>query len=89
MQGIHAAATRLPWAEGLPDQRQSLSEALLSYTLDGAYAEFQEGEKGQLKAGMLADMVLLSDDIFSIPPDALEGVHPLLTMCDGRIVFEA
>jgi len=89
MQGIHAAVTRLPWAEGLPDQRQSLSEALLSYTLDGAYAEFQEEEKGQLKAGMLADMVLLSDDIFSIPPEALADVRPLLTMCDGRIVFEA
>jgi predicted amidohydrolase YtcJ len=89
MQGIHAAVTRLPWAEGLPDQRQSLSETLLSYTRDGAYAEFQEEEKGQLKAGMLADMVLLSDDIIAIPPDALKDVHPTLTMCDGRIVFEA
>jgi predicted amidohydrolase YtcJ len=89
MAGIHAAVTRPPWAEGLPDQHQLLSDALLSYTLDGAYAEFQEGEKGQLKAGMLADLVLLSDDIFSIPPAALADVRPLLTMCDGRIVYEA
>jgi predicted amidohydrolase YtcJ len=89
MQGIHAALTRLPWAEGLPDQRQALSDALLSYTLDGAYAEFQEEERGRLKAGMLADLVLLSDDLFAIPPEALADVHPLLTMCDGRVVFEA
>jgi predicted amidohydrolase YtcJ len=89
MAGIHAAVTRLPWMESLPDQRQLLSDALLSYTLDAAYAEFQEEEKGQLKAGMLADMVLLSDDLFAIPPEALADVQPTLTMCDGRIVYEA
>ncbi len=89
MEGIHAAVTRLPWKDGLPDQQQSLSEAILSYTRDAAYAEFQENQKGQLKAGMLADMVLLSEDIFAIPPEELAQVHPLVTMCDGRIVYEA
>jgi len=47
----------------MPFQRQSLTDILLSYTREAAYAEFQEHQKGQIKIGYLADLVLLPDDI--------------------------
>jgi predicted amidohydrolase YtcJ len=86
--GLHAALNRRPWQPGLPDQRQTLAEAIIGYTRDAAYAEFQEQYKGQLKAGMLADMVLLSADIFATPPEEIDCVQPVITICGGRIVYE-
>ncbi len=88
LTGIHAALTRRPWQDGDPNQRQTLEQALLGYTRDAAYAEFMEHEKGMLKVGYLADVVMLSEDIFDVPADELLRVHPLLTICDGRITFE-
>jgi predicted amidohydrolase YtcJ len=89
LRGLHAALTRQPYAPGLPDQRQSLCDALLAYTREAAYAEFQEGVKGQLRPGFLADLVLLSADIFSLPPETLPEVNPVLTVCDGQVVYQA
>lgn len=89
MLGLYNALNRMPWKERMPHHRQSLSEALLSYTREAAYAEFQEHKKGQWKTGYLADMVLLSKDIFQIPADEMKDIKSLLTMVDGRIVFEA
>jgi len=89
LRGLHALLTRQPYAPGLPDQRQGLADALFGYTHDAAYAEFQEGAKGQLRPGNLADLVLLSEDIFSLPPEALLEVQPVLTVCDGEIVYAA
>ena len=86
--GLHYALNRQPLAPGLPEQKQSLTNALLAYTRDAAYAEFQEQQKGQLSPGMLADLVLLSDDIFALPSEGIASIRPLLTMCDGRVVFE-
>jgi predicted amidohydrolase YtcJ len=86
--GLQAALNRRPWLPGLPEQRQSLTDAIASYTHDAAYAEFQEQAKGQLKPGMLADMVLLSADLFATPVDQIDRVHPVLTICNGRIVYE-
>ena len=54
-----------------------------------AYAEFQEDVKGQLKEGMLADLVLLSEDLESLPVEEIKDVRPTLTMCDGVITYEA
>ncbi len=87
--GMHYALNRQPWGEGLPAHRQNLTDTLLAYTRDAAYAEFQEHQKGQLSPGTLADMVLLSKDIFTIPSEEINNVQPLLTICDGRVVFEA
>ncbi len=84
--GLRAALTRQAWVEGWPDQRQTLTEALLAYTREAAYAEFQEQQKGQLKPGYLADLVLLSRDLFTTPPAEIGQVYPLLTICDGQIV---
>jgi hypothetical protein len=88
MWGLYAALNRKPWRPGLPDQRQTLAETIAGYTRDAAYAEFQESEKGQLRPGMLADMVLLSTDIETIPPEEIGQVQTVLTMCDGRVVYE-
>jgi predicted amidohydrolase YtcJ len=88
LAGVQAAVTRAPWAPGLPDQRQTLADTLRAYTAEAAYAEFQEHAKGQLRPGFLADLVLLSEDLWAIPPEAIGQVVPLLTVCDGRIVHE-
>jgi hypothetical protein len=85
---VHNALNRMPWKDGIPHHRQSLTEALLSYTREAAYAEFQESKKGQLKIGYLADMVLLAKDIFQIPVTEMKDIKPLMTMVDGQIVFE-
>ncbi|HEX9090730.1 MAG TPA: amidohydrolase family protein, partial [Anaerolineales bacterium] len=88
MLGIHNTLNRKPWAAGLPHHHQDLADTLLSYTREAAFAEFQESVKGQLKAGYLADLVLLSEDIFAIPPEQMKNVHPLMTMMGGQITFE-
>ena len=88
MLGIHNTLNRIPWKEGMPHHRQNLVDTLLSYTREAAYAEFQENQKGQLKPSYLADLVLLSEDIFQIPHENMKTVKPLLTMMDGHIVYE-
>jgi hypothetical protein len=89
MLGLYAALVRQPYAPDHPDQRLKLEELLLGYTRDAAYAEFRENEKGQLKEGYLADMVLLSENIFQIPPEEIKDVSPLFTMVDGKMMYEA
>jgi predicted amidohydrolase YtcJ len=88
LAGLQAAVTRQPWAPGLPDQRQSLTDALLAYTRHAAYAEFQEQAKGLLAPGYLADLVLVSANLEATPPEAIGQVEVLLTPCNGRLVFE-
>jgi len=87
--GMHAALARTPWLPHLPVQRQSLHDTLAAYTRDGAYAEFQEGHKGQLRPGMLADLVLLDQDITTTPVPAVKAIKARLTVFDGRIVYTA
>jgi predicted amidohydrolase YtcJ len=86
--GVHNTLNRKPWAEGMPAHHQKLADTLLSYTRDAAYGEFQENIKGQVKPGYLADLVLLSDDLFKIPPEQMKKVHPHLTMLGGKITYE-
>jgi predicted amidohydrolase YtcJ len=62
---------------------------LIGYTRDAAYAEFQEHQKGMLKAGYLADLILLSEHIFETPREEIGNVKPVLTMVNGKIAFEA
>jgi predicted amidohydrolase YtcJ len=88
LRGFQAAINRQPWLPGLPEERQSLPDTIAAYTRDAAYAEFQEQHKGQIKAGMLADLVLLDSDLFTLPPEAIAQVRPVLTICDGRLVYE-
>jgi predicted amidohydrolase YtcJ len=89
IRSMHSAMTRKRWAEDLPDQRQTLAQALAGYTLDGAYAEFKEDRKGQLARGFLGDLVVLSGDIEATPADRPEELHPVATVCGGRVTFMA
>ena len=90
--GLYAAVTRATldgknpqgW---IPQQKITLAEAVEAYTLGSAFAEFQEQEKGSITPGKLADMVLLSDDIFSIRPEAIRDVKVETTIVGGRIVY--
>ena len=72
-----------------PEQKLSVAEAIDAYTMGSAYAEFQEKEKGSITTGKLADMVLLSDDIFAIEPEKIRDVQVLKTFLGGRLVFDA
>lgn len=91
--GIEAAVTRRTldgkhpngW---VPEQKITVEEAVRAYTVGSAYAEFAEGEKGMIKPGMLADVVMLSDDIFENGFDRWKTTQVRLTIVDGRIVFE-
>ncbi len=89
MVNIHIAINREKWSPNDPDQRLTIEEVILGYTRDAAYAEFQEHLKGQLKEGYLADMVLFSEDIFEIPSEEILRAKVVMTIVDGKIVFEA
>jgi hypothetical protein len=89
LRGVSNAVTRQPWVEGQPRQNQTLTDALIAYTRDAAYAEFMEHQKGQLREGYLADLVLLPKNLFEIPPEEIAALKPSLTMVDGHLVYEA
>ena len=88
MLGIWGAVNRFPIHKNTKSHAQTLEESIRAYTKDGAYAEFQENQKGQIKVGMWADLVLLSEDIFAIPSDDLQHVEVEMTVCNGRVVYE-
>jgi predicted amidohydrolase YtcJ len=88
MTGIYAALNRVPWQDGDPDQSQTLTDTLLGYTRNAAYAEHMDHEKGILKTGYLADVVMLSEDIFQTPKEEVMRVKSALTICDGEITYE-
>jgi predicted amidohydrolase YtcJ len=90
---IYAAVTRATldgknpdgW---FPEQKLTVPESVEAYTMGSAYAEFQDKEKGSITPGKLADMVLLSDDIFSIDPSKIREVKVLKTIVGGRLVWD-
>ena len=93
MTGLKAAVTRQTldgkhpggW---VPAQKISLEETLRAYTVGSAFAEFQEQVKGSLTPGKLADLVLLDCDIFKIEPARLDQVKVVMTVVDGKVVWE-
>ena len=92
IRGIHNAVNRQtiegqPPGGWIPEQRISLDSALRAYTSGGAYASFEENEKGTLEEGKFADVVVLSRDLFKIPPAQLHTAHVVLTILDGRVIF--
>lgn len=91
--GIYAAVTRQtlkgqPPGGWFPEQRVSLEEALRFYTINNAYATFEENIKGSIKEGKLADLVVLDRDIFTRPPEELLETQVVYTIFDGRIVYD-
>jgi predicted amidohydrolase YtcJ len=92
--GFYAAITRQdhkgqPAGGWFPEQRMSREEALLSFTLEAAYAAFEERQKGSLEAGKLADFVVLSRDIMSIPPADILKTEVVRTVLGGETVYQA
>ncbi len=89
--GIYAAVTRLAKSgqQLLPEERISASQALAMYTINAAYASFEEGIKGSITPGKLADIVLLSDDPTQIPPEQIKDIKVEMTMIGGKVVWEA
>ncbi|HYL38190.1 MAG TPA: amidohydrolase [Bryobacteraceae bacterium] len=71
-----------------PDQRMSRIEALRSYTVNNAYAAFEEETKGSLKAGKLADVTVLSKDILTIPEDEIPSAKVDYTIVGGKVMFQ-
>jgi len=87
-QGMGATLCRKPGQPGENSHVQTLSETIRSYTRDAAWVEFQEEVKGQIKVGMLADLVLLNADIFAINTADVKDAKAMVTICNGRVVFE-
>jgi predicted amidohydrolase YtcJ len=90
--GIYAAATRRTldgkhpqgW---VPEQRITVAEAVHAYTVGSAFAEHQEQIKGTLEPGKLADLVVLTQDIFRIAPEDLDKVRVHMTVFDGAVIY--
>ncbi len=72
-----------------PEQCMKRAEALRSYTRDAAFAAFEEGEKGSLAAGKLADIVVLTSDLRTAPDDAILKTRVAMTILGGQIVFDS
>ena len=70
------------------EQAISRKEALKMYTINNAYASFEEHLKGSIEPGKLADLVILSDDILTCSFEKIREIKPLLTMVNGRVVFD-
>jgi predicted amidohydrolase YtcJ len=70
-----------------PDQRMSREEALRSYTRNGAYAAFQEGSKGTLAVGKLADITVLSKDILTVPEEEIRSARVDYTIVGGKVLY--
>ena len=90
---IYAAVTRATldgknpngW---MPEQKLTVAQAVEAYTMGSAYAEFQEKQKGSITPGKLADMVILSDDIFTIDPKLIRNVQVDTTILGGKVVWQ-
>lgn len=90
---IYAAVSRQD-AEGMPaggwqpQERLSIQDAIRCHTYESAYAEFAEKEKGEIKAGMLADLVVHSKDLTTIAPKEILTTTPVYTIFNGQIIYE-
>jgi len=93
LMGIYAAATRRTLDDRnpqgwVPSQRITVKEAVHAYTVGSAFAEHQEQIKGSLEVGKLADLVVLTDDIFRINTTELDKVRVFMTVFDGAVIYQ-
>ena len=94
MRGLHACVTRqlpdgTPPGGWEPQEKISLDECIAAYTTGSAYAEFEEGKKGQIVAGQYADILVLSDDLTKVAPGKILSVKVLQTYAGGKLVYNA
>ena len=90
---FYAAVSRqneegLPFGGWQPQEKLSREEAIRSYTYESAYAEFAEKEKGMIKVGMLADLVVHSKDLLTIEAKEILTTRPVYTIFNGKIVYK-
>lgn len=90
--GIYAAVTRRTLddknPEGwIPEQKISVEDAIKCYTVNSAYASFEENIKGTIETGKLADLIILSDDILTIDPNKIKDAKVEMTMFDGKVIY--
>jgi predicted amidohydrolase YtcJ len=93
LEGIYAAVTRRTLDDRnpggwIPEQKITVEDALRAYTHGGAYASFDEKEKGMLAAGALADFAIIDRDLTKIAPEQIRDAHVTLTAVGGRVVYE-
>jgi len=93
MYGLYAAITRKtmtgePEGGWFPEERISMEEAIRAYTLNTAYANFEDDIKGSITPGKLADITVLDQNLFEVEPMNLPDVEVLYTIVDGNIVYE-
>ena len=91
--GIYTALTRKgldgkPDGGWIPEQTIDIETAVKGYTINGAYANFVEVNRGSLVSGKYADLVLLSDDLFTIPPDKIKDARVVWTVVGGKEVHK-
>ncbi|PJB00609.1 MAG: amidohydrolase [Ignavibacteria bacterium CG_4_9_14_3_um_filter_36_18] len=91
--GIYAAVTRRTLDDKnpdgwIPEQKISLEDAIKCYTINCAYASFEEDIKGTIETGKLADLIVLSEDIFSIDPIKIKDVKVEMTVFDGEVIYK-
>ena len=92
--GIYAAITRQdangnPASGWHPEQRLTLSEALRGYTIEAAYAEFEEQAKGSIEKGKLADLTVNTQDLNRLKPKDILSIRVLKTFVGGKLVYNA
>lgn len=92
MKGIQCAVTRQDIRQSaeayLPEEALSVEEAVNSFTKYGAYASFEEKEKGCIKEGMLADFVVLEKNLFTVNPEEISSIQVSATYLGGKCVYE-
>ena len=94
MLGLYAAVTRKtlsgqPEGGWFPQEKITIEQAIRAYTLNTAYAGFEEDIKGSLEVGKLADFVIHSDNLLTMDPDDIKDVAILMTVVGGNVVYEA
>jgi predicted amidohydrolase YtcJ len=93
LMGIYGAVTRRTLdgkrpAGWVPEQKITVAEAVRAYTLGSAFASFDEKTKGSIEVGKLADLAVLSADIFKINPVEIEKIKVVMTIFDGRVIYD-
>jgi predicted amidohydrolase YtcJ len=93
LRNIYCAVTRkdlsgFPEGGWFPDQRLSVEEAVYGFTVGGAYASYEEGIKGSIAVGKLADFAVVDQDIFTGPQEEIKNAEVTMTILGGRIVYE-
>ncbi len=93
MFGLYAAVTRRTLDDKnpdgwIPDQKISIEDAIKCYTINSAYASFEENIKGSIEAGKLADLIVLNNDILTIDPIKIKDAEVVITVFDGKIIYK-